>query len=283
MAEPLPLSREALDDFITRTLAEDVGTGDVTAEATIPETARFRARIAAREPLVVAGLPVAAAIVRRLAPDAEVALLVDDGARAAPGDAVMRIEGPARALLTAERSALNVLQHLSGIATLTRVYVDRIAGTGTRLLDTRKTIPGLRLLEKYAVKMGGGTNHRMGLYDAVLVKDNHIAVAGGVTAAVKACRAHTGLKVQVECDTLDQAREAVAAGADSLLLDNMSLDDLRAAVGFAGGRVPLEASGGVNLDTIRGIADTGVDFISVGRLTQSAPAVDLGMDFESLG
>ena len=281
MAEPLPLSREALDDFITRTLAEDVGTGDVTAEATIPETARFRARIAARETLVVAGLPVAIAIVKRLAPGASVEVLIEDGRTALPGDVVVRIEGPARALLTAERSALNILQHLSGVATLTRSYVDVIAGTKARLLDTRKTIPGLRVLEKYAVKMGGGTNHRMGLYDAVLIKDNHLAVAGGVTAAVNACRAHTGLKVQVECDTLDQAREAIAAGADSLLLDNMTLDQLREAVGFS--PIPLEASGGVSLQTIRAIAETGVDYISVGRLTQSAPAIDLGMDFESLG
>ncbi len=281
MAEPLPLSREALDDFITRTLAEDVGTGDVTAEATIPETARFRARIAARETLVVAGLPVAIAIVKRLAPDAVVETVLGDGKTARPGDVVVRIEGPARALLTAERSALNVLQHLSGVATLTRSYVDVIAGTKARLLDTRKTIPGLRVLEKYAVKMGGGTNHRMGLYDAVLIKDNHLAVAGGVTAAVKACRARTGLRVQVECDTLDQAHEAIAAGADSLLLDNMTLDQLREAVGFS--PIPLEASGGVSLQTIRAIAETGVDYISVGRLTQSAPAIDLGMDFESLG
>lgn len=281
MPEPLPLSREALDDFITRTLAEDVGTGDVTVEATIPEAARFRARIAARETLVAAGLPVAIAIVKRLAPDATVEVLVEDGKTARPGDVVVRIEGPARALLTAERSALNILQHLSGVATLTRSYVDLIAGTRAKLLDTRKTIPGLRVLEKYAVKMGGGTNHRMGLYDAVLIKDNHLAVAGGVTAAVKACRAHTGLKVQVECDTLDQAREAIAAGADSLLLDNMTLDQLREAVGFS--TVPLEASGGVNLQTIRAIAETGVDYISVGRLTQSAPAIDLGMDFEAIG
>lgn len=281
MAEPLPLSREALDDFITRTLAEDVGTGDVTAEATIPETARFQARIAARETLVVAGLPVAIAIVKRLAPDAVVETVLGDGKTARPGDVVVRIEGSARALLTAERSALNILQHLSGVATLTRSYVDVIAGTKARLLDTRKTIPGLRVLEKYAVKMGGGTNHRMGLYDAVLIKDNHLAVAGGVTAAVKACRARTGLRVQVECDTLDQAHEAIAAGADSLLLDNMTLDQLREAVGFS--PIPLEASGGVNLQTIRAIAETGVDYISVGRLTQSAPAIDLGMDFESLG
>jgi nicotinate-nucleotide pyrophosphorylase (carboxylating) len=276
-----PLSSAELDDFVTRTLAEDVRTGDVTAEATIPEEARFRARIAARERLVVAGLPVAMAIVTRLSPGAAIEVLKQDGDSCEPGDVVVRMDGPARALLTAERSALNILQHLSGIATLTRTYVDAIAGTKARLLDTRKTIPGLRVLEKYAVKMGGGTNHRMGLFDAVLIKDNHIAIAGGVTAAVRACRAHTRLKVQVECDTLDQAREAIAAGADSLLLDNMTLDQLREAVSFS--TVPLEASGGVNLQTIRGIAETGVDYISVGRLTQSAPAIDLGMDFEDLG
>ncbi len=280
MPEPLPLSREALDDFITRTLAEDVGTGDVTAEATIPEHARFRARIAAREELVVAGLPVAVAIVKRLAPDAIVDIVLEDGRAARPGDTVVRIEGPARALLTAERSSLNILQHLSGVATLTRSYVELISHTKAKLLDTRKTIPGLRVLEKYAVKMGGGTNHRMGLYDAVLIKDNHIAVAGGVTAAVQACRARTGLRIQVECDTLDQAHEAIAAGADSLLLDNMTLDQLREAVGFS--TIPLEASGGVNLTTVCGIAETGVDYISVGRLTQSAPAIDLGMDFEDI-
>jgi nicotinate-nucleotide pyrophosphorylase (carboxylating) len=281
--EPLPLTAAELDDFVSRVLAEDVKSGDVTAEATIPADARFRAKIAARERIVVAGLPLAIGIVRRLAPDTTIDVVVGDGGVAKTDEAVVHMEGPARALLTAERSALNILQHLSGVATLTRAYVDAIAGTKARLLDTRKTIPGLRVLEKYAVKMGGGTNHRMGLWDAVMIKDNHIAVAGGVTAAIEACRAHTELKIQVECDTLDQAREALAAGADSLLLDNMTLDELREAVAFTDGRVPLEASGGVNLHTIHGIADTGVDFISVGRLTQSAPAVDFGMDFERLG
>jgi nicotinate-nucleotide pyrophosphorylase (carboxylating) len=281
--EPLPLTAAELDDFVSRVLAEDVKGGDVTTEATIPADARFRAKIAARERIVVAGLPLAIGIVRRLAPDAVVEVVVGDGGVAKTDEAVVHMEGPARALLTAERSALNILQHLSGVATLTRTYVDAIAGTKARLLDTRKTIPGLRVLEKYAVKMGGGTNHRMGLWDAVMIKDNHIAVAGGVTAAIEACRAHTDLKIQVECDTLDQAREALAAGADSLLLDNMTLDELREAVAFTDGRVPLEASGGVNLQTIHGIAETGVDFISVGRLTQSAPAVDFGMDFERLG
>jgi nicotinate-nucleotide pyrophosphorylase (carboxylating) len=192
----------------------------------------------------------------------------------------MRIEGNARALLTAERAALNTLQHLSGIATLTRRYVDAIAGTGAVLLDTRKTIPGLRALEKYAARMGGAYNHRLRLDDGVLIKDNHVAVNGGVAEAVRRARAaQTGLQIQVEVDRLEQIEPALAAGAQRLLLDNMSNDQLRAAVRMVDGRVPLEASGGVNLETIRGIAETGVNFISVGRITQSAPAVDIGLDF----
>jgi len=277
-----PLPPEELDAFVTSTLAEDVGSGDVTSEATIPESAHFRAAIAAREDMVVAGLPLAIALIERLAPDARVTVAHQDGEKIAKGEVIAHVEAPARALLTAERSALNILQHLSGIATNTRTYVDLIAGTGAKLLDTRKTIPGLRLVEKYAVRMGGGHNHRIGLYDAVLIKDNHIGVAGGVTAAVKACRAHTDLKIQVECDTLAQVSEALAAGADSLLLDNMGPDRLCEAVALVDGRVPLEASGGVRLDTIRAIAETGVDYISVGRLTQSSPAIDIGMDFEAV-
>jgi nicotinate-nucleotide pyrophosphorylase (carboxylating) len=194
-----------------------------------------------------------------------------------------RIEAPARALLTAERPTLNILQHLSGIATLTRQYVDMIDGTSATLLDTRKTTPGLRMLEKYAVTMGGGKNHRIGLFDAVLIKDNHIALAGGVTQAVQAARAGTDLQIEVECDTLVQVQEALDAGADMLLLDNMGPDMLREAIALVGGRIPLEASGGINLNTIRPIAETGVDYISVGRITQSAPAMDIGMDFEAVG
>ena len=231
----------------------------------------------------MAGLPISLAVIRRLAPDAAVTVHIEDGNAARKGDVIATVDAPARALLTAERSALNILQHLSGIATLTHTYVTAIDGTGAKLLDTRKTIPGLRVVEKYAVKMGGGVNHRMGLYDAVMIKDNHIAVAGGVTAAIRACRAHTALNIQIECDTLDQVREALDAGADSLLLDNMRPDQVREAVALVDKRIPLEASGGVHLDTIRPIAETGVDFISVGRLTQSAPAVDIGLDFESRG
>ena len=192
----------------------------------------------------------------------------------------MHLDGNARAMLSAERSALNTLQHLSGIATLTRRYVDAIAGTGATLLDTRKTIPGLRVLDKYAARMGGAQNHRMRLDDGVLIKDNHVAVCGGVAQAVRAAKAaNVGLPVQVEVDRLDQIEPALAAGADRLLLDNMDDATLKQAVALVAGRVPLEASGGVNLDTIRGIAETGVDYISVGRITQSAPAVDIGLDY----
>ena len=270
-----------IDDFVARVLAEDLGQGgDVTSNATIAADARFHAELAAREPIVVAGLEIAEAFFRALDGNVEIGLLANDGALIPAGGVLMRLTGGARALLTAERSALNTLQHLSGIATLTRHYVDAIAGTGATLLDTRKTIPGLRALEKYATRMGGARNHRMRLDDGVLVKDNHIAVAGGIGAAVRAAKAAgTGLPVQVEVDSIDQIEEALSAGADRLLLDNMTPPTLRKAVQIVGGRVPLEASGGVRLDTIRVIAETGVDYISVGRITQSAPAVDIGMDY----
>ena len=217
---------------------------------------------------------------RALDPEARIAICSADGERAPAGAVLMRLEGAARAMLTAERSALNTLQHLSGIATLTRRYVDLIEGTGAVLLDTRKTIPGLRALEKYATRMGGASNHRMRLDDGILIKDNHVAVAGGVAEAVRAAKAAaTGLQVQVEVDSIEQIEPALGAGADRLLLDNMAPGELRRAVALVGGRVPLEASGGVDLATIRAIAETGVDFISVGRITQSAPAVDIGMDY----
>ena len=270
-----------VDTFVKRVLAEDLGEGgDVTSKATIAADARFNAELVAREPIVVAGLDLAAAFFRALDEDVVVELQLKDGSAADPGKALMRLSGNARAMLAAERSALNTLQHLSGIATLTRRYVDAIAGTGATLLDTRKTLPGLRALEKYAARMGGAENHRMRLDDGVLIKDNHVAVAGGVGAAVAAAKAaETGLKVQVEVDSVDQIEEALAAGADRLLLDNMDPPALRRAVKLVGGRVPLEASGGVTLETVKKIAETGVDFISVGRITQSAPAVDIGMDY----
>ena len=270
-----------LDDFVRRTLAEDLGkAGDVTSAATIPAEAVFEAEMRCREPIVVAGIDLAAAFFRTMDFAAAIELPVDDGTHAESGSVLMRITGNARAMLTAERSALNTLQHLSGIATLTRRYVDAIVGTGATLLDTRKTIPGLRLLDKYAARMGGAHNHRLRLDDGVLIKDNHVAVCGGVAAAVRAAKAaDTGLEVQVEVDRIDQIEPALAAGADRLLLDNMPPPVLREAVALVAGRVPLEASGGVNLETIRGIAETGVNFISVGRITQSAPAVDIGLDY----
>jgi nicotinate-nucleotide pyrophosphorylase (carboxylating) len=270
-----------LADFVSRTLAEDLGeSGDVTSAATIPEDARFTASMNCRAPIVVAGIAIAEAFFRRLDPGVSIDLLVGDGDRVEAGTVLMRIAGNARAMLTAERSALNTLQHLSGIATLTHRYVDAIEGTGATLLDTRKTIPGLRVLEKYAARMGGAMNHRMRLDDGLLIKDNHVGVAGGVAEAVRRAKAaNTGLQLQVEVDRLAQIEPALEAGAERLLLDNMPPPVLREAVALVAGRAPLEASGGVNLDTIRAIAETGVDYISVGRITQSAPAVDIGLDY----
>lgn len=268
-----------LDGFVRATLAEDLGeAGDITSAAVIPADARFHGALVSRDEIAVAGLPIAAAFFRHLDPDVRIETLGADGDRATRGTVLMRIEGRARALLTAERSALNTLQHLSGIATLTRAYVDRIAGTGATLLDTRKTIPGLRLLEKYATRMGGATNHRMGLWDAAMIKDNHVAVAGGVGPAAARAKAAGIARIIVEVDRVDQIEPALAAGATWLLLDNMPPAILRGAVTLVGGRVPCEASGGVDLDTIRAIAESGVDYVSVGRLTQSAPAADIGLD-----
>ena len=270
-----------LDEFVRSVLAEDLGIGgDVTSNATIAADARFTAEMNCRQPIIVAGIGIAAAFFRELDPAVEIETLVEDGGRAEAGTILMRLSGNARAMLAAERSALNTLQHLSGIATTTRSYVDQISGTGATLLDTRKTIPGLRMLEKYASRMGGARNHRMRLDDGVLIKDNHVAVCGGVAEAVLRARAaNTGLEVQVEVDRIDQIEPALAAGADRLLLDNMPPPILREAVDLVRGRVPLEASGGISLETIRAVAETGVDYISVGRITQSAPAVDIGLDY----
>jgi nicotinate-nucleotide pyrophosphorylase (carboxylating) len=268
-----------LQEFVRRVLAEDMGSGgDVTSAATIAADAHFTAEMNCRDPITVAGLDIAAAFFRALDREVRIRKVVNDGDSVPAGTVLMRLEGNARAMLSAERSALNTLQHLSGIATLTRRYVDAIEGTGAVLLDTRKTIPGMRLLGKYAARMGGAQNHRMRLDDGVLIKDNHVAVSGGVGPAVAAAKAaNTGLQIQCEVDRLEQVEPALAAGADRLLLDNMKPDVLREAVKIVAGRVPLEASGGVNLDTIRGIAETGVDFISVGALTHSARAVDLSL------
>lgn len=271
------------DPFVRSTLAEDLGTvGDITSAAVIPADARFEAVMDSRDPIVVAGLPLAEAFFRALDPGVAIERLVDEGARVPAGTDLLRLRGAARAMLTAERSALNTLQHLSGIATLTRRYVDAIAGTGATLLDTRKTLPGLRMLEKYATRMGGATNHRIGLWDAAMIKDNHVAVAGSVEAAVARAVAAGIERIIVEVDRIDQIEPAIAAGGTHLLLDNMTPPVLREAVALVAGRVPTEASGGVTLDTIRAIAETGVTYVSVGRITQSAPAADIGLDFATL-
>lgn len=269
-------------EFVRATLAEDLGPSgrDVTSESVIPADMHFAGVMDSRDAIIVAGLPIAAAFFRHLDPDIEIEMLAADGQSVGAGADLMRIRGKARAMLTAERSALNTVQHLSGIATLTRRYVDAIAGTGCTLLDTRKTIPGLRVLEKYATRMGGATNHRMGLWDAAMIKDNHVAVAGGVAEAVRRAKDACVERIILEVDRIAQIEPGLEAGATHLLLDNMDVDELKQAVALVNGRVPTEASGGVTLETIRAKAETGVTYISVGRLTQSAPAADIGLDFD---
>lgn len=278
---PFSLNGFDLGQFVASTLAEDLGPDgcDVTSASVIPADARFTGVMDARHDIVVAGLPIAEAFFRALDPDCTVDLLAEEGQKVSGGTDILRVSGMARALLTAERSALNTVQHLSGIASLTQAYVAAIAGTGAVLLDTRKTIPGLRLLEKYATRMGGAQNHRIGLWDAAMIKDNHVAVAGDIGEAVRRAVQAGIERIIVEVDHVEQIEPALAAGATHLLLDNMSPATLRGAVTLVGGRVPCEASGGVMLETIRAIAETGVDFISVGRITQSAPAADIGLDF----
>lgn len=267
-------------------LAEDIGPGDATTLATVPALATARAALVAREPMTVAGLPVAEAAFRELSAAVRVESVCEDGSVVKAGAVLLRVTGPARAILSAERTALNFVQRLSGIATLTRQYVEAVRGTRAAILDTRKTTPGLRLLEKYAVTCGGGRNHRIGLFDQILIKDNHLAALQGeepnaVAAAVRRSREHhPELKVEVEADTLEQVDQAIAAGADLLLLDNMNPIQLRLAVQRATMHALTEASGGVNLSTVRAIAETGVDYISVGALTHSARAMDVGLDFE---
>lgn len=266
--------------FVRSILGEDLSSGgDITSMATIPADALFAGVMDSRDAITVAGLPLAALFFRALDPAMDIEILVDEGARVPAGSDLMRLSGHARAMLTAERSALNTVQHLSGIATMTRQYVDALDGTGATLLDTRKTIPGLRVLEKYATRMGGASNHRMGLWDAAMIKDNHVAVAGSVEEAVRRAVDAGIERIIVEVDRVAQVEPALAAGATHLLLDNMSLDELRASVALVGGKAPTEASGGVRLDTIRDIGATGVTYVSVGRLTQSAPAADIGLDF----
>lgn len=273
-----------IDAAIEAALAEDLGlAGDITTDAIIAADSVSRAVIGARKAGRIAGLPLAEAAFRRLDPAAEFRVLIGDGEDAAAGSVIAEIGGKTRALLTAERVALNYLGHLSGIATATRAFAEAIEGTAARICCTRKTTPGLRAFEKYAVRMGGGVNHRFGLFDAVLIKDNHIAAAGGIGAAIERARQGAGhlVKIEVEVDRPEQLEEALRFPVDVVLLDNMSLDDLRAAVAMAAGRVVLEASGGVALATVRAIAETGVDLISAGALTHSAPTLDVGLDFVS--
>ncbi|MCP5395762.1 MAG: carboxylating nicotinate-nucleotide diphosphorylase [Sphingomonadaceae bacterium] len=277
-----------LDAFVRSTLAEDLGEGlpgggrDVTSESVIPADARFSGVMDSRDAITVAGLPIAEAFFRALDPEMEIEVLVEEGAQVSAGSDLMRLSGNARAMLTAERSALNTVQHLSGIATMTRAYVNAMQGADCILLDTRKTIPGLRHLEKYATRQGGAQNHRMGLWDAAMIKDNHVLVAGSVGEAVRRARDNGVAHIICEVDRIDQIEPALAAGAHHLLLDNMSPEVLREAVALVAGRVPTEASGGVNLETIAAKASTGVTYVSVGRLTQSAPAADIGLDFTPL-
>jgi nicotinate-nucleotide pyrophosphorylase (carboxylating) len=267
---------------VHRALEEDLALGpDVTTNSTVPAEASAVGDVVPRVAGVLAGVPVAAAVFDLVGgPGVGIEMHAADGSPARPGRPALTVHGPARSLLTAERTALNLIGHLSGVASLTRRWVDAVAGTGAAIRDTRKTTPGLRVLEKYAVRCGGGVNHRMALGDAALVKDNHVAAAGGITAAVGAVRAHApGVALEVECDTLDQVREAVAAGVELVLLDNFSLDDTRAAVALVrGSGVRLEASGGLTLDRAEGVAATGVDYLAVGALTHSAPVLDLGFD-----
>ena len=279
------LSQELITQHVRAALAEDVGTGDATTLAAVPAEAQARGAMNAREEIVVSGLAFAETAFRLVSPETRVQLLAADGSRLSRGERLLEVSGPARGLLTAERVALNFVQRLSGVATLTAQFVEAIRGTGAAILDTRKTTPGWRDLEKYAVRCGGGQNHRFGLWDMVLIKDNHLAALrdappNAIAAAVQRAREKfPALKVEVEADTLEQVKQAMNAGADIILLDNMSLEELREAVRIVAGRAKTEASGGVNLHTVRGIAETGVDYVSVGAITHSARAVDIGLDF----
>jgi len=268
--------------LIEQALAEDIGPGDVTSGAVIPEDSSSTAEIIAKEDLVLAGIPFAREVFRTLDPGVRFTPVAHDGSRVPFGSLIARVQGNTRVLLAGERVALNIMQHLSGIATLTARFVELLKGSRATILDTRKTLPGLRELEKYAVRMGGGRNHRFGLYDGVLIKDNHITAAGSIIKAMAAVRnkVHPLLMVEVEVKTLDEVREALAAGAMMIMLDNMPPDMMKQAVNIVAGRIPVEASGNVTLETVRAIADTGVDFISSGSLTHSAPAADISMKIQ---
>jgi nicotinate-nucleotide pyrophosphorylase (carboxylating) len=272
------LTEQATATLVATALAEDVGAGDLTTNALVPADARCRAQLLLEETGIACGIDIAAAVFRTLDPSVSVTVVTADGSSVDAAPAVLaEVEGPARAILTGERTALNLVGRLSGIATLTRRFVDEVAGTGVAILDTRKTTPGLRALEKYAVRCGGGVNHRAGLYDAILVKENHIRIAGGITAAAAALAGRTE-SIEVEAETLDQVDEALAAGVGRILLDNMTPAELRSAVALVDGRAKLEASGGVSLETVRSYAETGVDFISVGALTHSARSLHVSLE-----
>ena len=281
-APTLPFSPNRIDDVLRRALAEDVGAGDVTTLALVPANQVGTAVALSKEAGVLAGNAIGARVFTLLDSAVQATQLLEDGDTLTPGARFLRIEGPLQTILTGERVALNVLRHLSGIATLARAFVEAVEGTGAQIVDTRKTTPGLRLFEKYAVRVGGGHNHRMGLFDGVLIKDNHIAACGSVAAAVKRAResVHHLLKIQIEAKTLAQVAEALEAGADGILLDNMSPAAMAEAVALARGRAFTEASGGITLESVRDAACSGVDLISVGMLTHSAPALDLSLDIE---
>lgn len=274
----MAVAADTIERVVQAALAEDVGEGDITTEATVDADAIGRAQLLVKEPGVVCGLAAAEAVFRALDPDLHFETLVEEGTVVEHSTAVARVEGSERAILTGERTALNFLGRLSGVATLTRRYVDAVAGTGVAILDTRKTTPGLRLLEKHAVACGGGRNHRFGLDDGVLVKDNHLRAAGSVLVAVERVRTRTDLPIEVECDTLAQVSEAIAADADAILLDNMTPDELRASVVLAKGCARLEASGGITLENVRAVAETGVHEISIGALTHSARSLDVSLE-----
>jgi nicotinate-nucleotide pyrophosphorylase (carboxylating) len=276
-----PLPRPIIERVVEAALTEDLGLiGDITTEATIPADRQATCIMAARESGVLAGIDLAAAAFRQLNPDVSFKPDKSDGDALSAGDIIATISGNARSILSAERIALNFAGRMSGIASQTRAYVDAVASTKAAIVDTRKTTPGLRALEKYAVRAGGGMNHRIGLFDAVLIKDNHVAIAGGISAAILAARARAGhmIKIEVEVDTLDQLREALEHRIDAVLLDNMSPETLREAVALVNGRITTEASGGINFDTVRSIAETGVDLISIGALTHSVKVLDIGLD-----
>lgn len=281
---PEALAKDVYLPLVRSALAEDVGSGDVTTMSLIAQDSFASGVIVAKEPLVVAGVDLAIASFRELEKSIDFSVEVLDGQDGDFFQPLIRIHGPARALLTAERTALNFVQRLSGIATLTAKFVQQVSGTNTKILDTRKTIPGWRVLEKYAVACGGGINHRFGLYDQVMIKDNHlVAVGGNIKKAVKCAREnYPKLKIEVEADTVQQAKTAAEAGADIILLDNMSREELSQSIELISGRSKTEASGGITMDTVREIAETGVDYISIGALTHSAPAVDIGFDFDQL-